>query len=68
MGREAASDEMFARLLRREAGSVSCKMGHHPFEQMSAKDTRCSAPFMAMFPKDMVPSRVEMSRRRRLQL
>lgn len=68
VGREAASEEIFARQQRREAGSVSwCKMGHHPFEQMLAKDTRYSAPSLAIFAKDMLPCRVEMSRRRRLQ-
>lgn len=42
-------------------------MDHHPFEQMSAKDTRYSAPLLAVFPGDILPCRVELSRRRRLQ-
>lgn len=66
VGREAASEEIFARQKRQEAGSVSCKMGHHPFGQMSAKDTRYSAPSLAVFPKNILPCRVEISRRRRL--
>lgn len=67
VGREAASEEIFARQKRQEAGSVSCRMGHHPFGQMSAKDTRYSAPSLAVFPKNILPCRVEISRRRRLQ-
>lgn len=64
VGREAAFEEIFARQKRREAGSVACKKGHHPFEQTSAKDTRYSAPSLSVFPKDIFPCRVEISRRR----